>query len=49
LDALRSSVVLVQDLVLGDVDRPSSLATSLPKVAELLEDRIDTVVTNGVH
>jgi hypothetical protein len=37
LEALRTSAGLVRDLVLGDVDRPSSLAASLSMVAELLE------------
>jgi hypothetical protein len=48
-EAMWTSATLVQDLVLGDVDTPSSLAASLSMVAELLECRIDTMVTNGVH
>jgi hypothetical protein len=35
--------------VLGNADGLSSLAASLSMVAELLEGRIDTVSTNGVH
>jgi hypothetical protein len=37
LEALWSSIVWVQDLVLGDVDRSSLLATSMSVVAERLE------------
>jgi hypothetical protein len=33
---------------MGNVDIPSSLATSLSKVAELLKGRIDATATNGV-
>jgi hypothetical protein len=49
LEAMWTSATLVQDLVLGDVDTPSSLVASLSMVAELLECWIDTMVTNGVH
>jgi hypothetical protein len=49
LEALRSSTVRVQDLVLGDVDGSSSLVTSMPAVVERLEGQIDTVATNGVR
>jgi hypothetical protein len=38
----------IRDLVLGNVDGPSSLAVSLSLVEELLEGGIDTVATNGV-
>jgi hypothetical protein len=48
LEALWTSIALVRDLVLGNVDGPSSLAASLPMVAELLEGRIDTTATSGV-
>jgi hypothetical protein len=48
LEALRTSVVLVWDLVLGEVNVPSSLAVSLSMV-ESLKDRIDIATTNGVH
>jgi hypothetical protein len=37
LEASWTSVVRVQDLVLGSVDGPSSLAASMSTVAELLE------------
>jgi hypothetical protein len=37
LEALRSSVAQVQDLVLSNIDEPSSLAASLSMVVELLE------------
>jgi hypothetical protein len=43
------SVALVRDLVLGDIDEPSSLATSPPPVVEEVESRINTVATNGVR
>jgi hypothetical protein len=49
LEAMWTSATLVQDLVLGDVDTPSSLVASLSMVAKLLECWIDTMVTNGVH
>jgi hypothetical protein len=49
LEALWSSVVQVQDLVLGDVDGSSSLATSMSVVVERLEGRIDTVAINRVR
>jgi hypothetical protein len=35
--------------VLGSADGPSSLATSMSTVAELLERRIDAMAANGVH
>jgi hypothetical protein len=48
LEALWSSAALVQDLVLGDVDGPSSLVASLSMVVELFKSRIDTTTANGV-
>jgi hypothetical protein len=47
-EALRSSAAWVQDLVLGDVNRSSSLATSMSAVVEWLTSRIDTAAANGV-
>jgi hypothetical protein len=35
--------------VLGSADGPSSLATSMSTVAELLERWIDAMAANGVH
>jgi hypothetical protein len=49
LEALRASAAQVQDLVLGGVDGPSSLAASVSTTAELLEDRIDATTANGVR
>jgi hypothetical protein len=49
LEALWTSAALVRDMVLGDVDEPSSQATSLSTEAELLKGRIDTTTTNGVQ
>jgi hypothetical protein len=49
LEALRSSVAQVQDLVLGDVDVSSLLVTSMFAVAERLEGRIEATTANGVH
>jgi hypothetical protein len=49
LVALRSSVAWVQELVLGDVDMSSLLATSMSTVAERLEGQIDITAANGVH
>jgi hypothetical protein len=49
LEALRSSVVEVQELVLGDVNGTSSLVMSMFKVAEQLEGRIDATTANGIH
>jgi hypothetical protein len=48
LEPLQSSVVWVQDLVLGDVDGSSLLATSMSVVAEQLEGWIDAPTANGV-
>jgi hypothetical protein len=47
LEALRASAALVSDLVLGDTDGSSSLVTSLAKVAEEVENQINTAATNG--
>jgi hypothetical protein len=49
LEDLWTSTTLVRDLVLGDVDEPSSLVAALFMVAELFEGRIDTATANGVH
>jgi hypothetical protein len=49
LEALRSSAVGVQDLVLERDDETSSLVVSLPSVAELIEAHIDIAATNGVR
>jgi hypothetical protein len=48
LEALWTLAARIRDLVLGNVDGPSSLAVSLSLVEELLEGGIDTVATNGV-
>jgi hypothetical protein len=49
LGVQRTSAVRVRDLVLGNADMPSSLAAFLSMVVELLDSRIDTTTTNGVH
>jgi hypothetical protein len=49
LEALRTLVARVRDLVMGGVDESSSLAASMSVAAELLESRINTVAANGVH
>jgi hypothetical protein len=49
LEALQSPAVRVQDLVLERDDMTSSLAASVPSVAKLLENRIDTAAANWVH
>jgi hypothetical protein len=49
LEALLTSAARVRDQVLGNVDGPSLLATSMSMVAELLEGWIDTVAANGVR
>jgi hypothetical protein len=46
-EVLQTSATLVQDLVLGNVDIPSSLAMSLSMVAEEVEGRINTAAANG--
>jgi hypothetical protein len=48
LEALRTSAALVRDLVLGNIDGPSTLAVSLSMVVESFEDRINTMAANGV-
>jgi hypothetical protein len=47
LEALRTSAARVQDLVLDNIDGPSSLAMSLSMVAELLEGQINVTSANG--
>jgi hypothetical protein len=49
LEALRTSTALVQDLVLGDVDGPSSLAMSLSMVSEEVEGWTNIAAANGVR
>jgi hypothetical protein len=49
MEALQTSAVHFQDLVLGGADRPSSLAMSMPAAMELLEGWIDTVAANRVY
>jgi hypothetical protein len=49
LEALRTSVTRVRDLVLDRVDEPSSLATSLSRAVELLEGWVDAAAANGVY
>jgi hypothetical protein len=49
MDALWASATLVWDLVLGDIGESSSLAASLARVAEEVENRISTTVANGVR
>jgi hypothetical protein len=49
LEVLQTSVALVRDLVLGDVDIPSSLVMSLSMVVEEVESRINTAAANGVR
>jgi hypothetical protein len=48
-EALRSLVAQVHDLVLGNVDGLSLLATSMSTLAEWLVGRIDTATANGVR
>jgi hypothetical protein len=48
LEALRTSATLVRDLVLGNIDGPSTLAVYLSMVVESFEDRINTMAANGV-
>jgi hypothetical protein len=49
LEELWSLATHLQDMVMDNVDEPSSLAASLSTVVELLRDRIDTEVTSGVN
>jgi hypothetical protein len=48
LEGLWAFLALVWDLVLGDVDGPSSLVVSLSMVVDLFESQIDTATINGV-
>jgi hypothetical protein len=47
LEALWSLAAQVRDLVLGGADRPSSLATSMFTVMELLGNQIDVAAATG--
>jgi hypothetical protein len=49
LEALRTSAARVQDLVLDNIDGPSSLSVSLSIMAELLEVQIDATTANRVR
>jgi hypothetical protein len=49
LEALRASVALVRDLILGDIGRSSSLVASLPKAVKEVENRINMMANNGVQ
>jgi hypothetical protein len=49
LEALWASAALVRDSVLGDTGRSSSLAASLAKAVEDVENWINTATTNGVQ
>jgi hypothetical protein len=49
LEAPWASAARVRDLVLGDVDGPSSLAASVSMAVELLEGQIDAAAANRVH
>jgi hypothetical protein len=49
LKALQNSASRVWDLVLKESNETSSLAASLSVVADLIEDRVDDAVANGVH
>jgi hypothetical protein len=49
LKALQNSASRVWDLVLKESNETSSLAASLSLVADLIEDRVDDAVANGVH
>jgi hypothetical protein len=48
LEALWTSIMFVQDLVLGSAIKSSSLVASLAMVAEEVENRINTMTANGV-
>jgi hypothetical protein len=48
LEDLRSSVVWVQNLVLGDVSKLSLTVLSMAVVTEQLDDRIDAAAANRV-
>jgi hypothetical protein len=47
-EGLWAFLALVWDLVLGDVNGPSSLVVSLSMVVDLFESQIDTATINGV-
>jgi hypothetical protein len=47
LEALQTSTSRVRDLVLDNVDGPSSLAVAMSTAVELLEGQIDTTGANG--
>jgi hypothetical protein len=49
LEALWNSATRVWDLVLEQVDGPSSLAVSLSSAAELLKGRIDVATANRIR
>jgi hypothetical protein len=49
LEALWTMATRVRDMVLDNVDRPSSLAASMSMVVELLEGWIDVEAANGVR
>jgi hypothetical protein len=49
LVALQTLVALVWDMVLGNVDGPSSLAASLSMVAKLHNGQIHIVAANGAR
>jgi hypothetical protein len=49
LEALWTLATRVQDLVLDNIDGPSSLAASLSMVVELLKGRINAADANRVH
>jgi hypothetical protein len=49
LEAMRSLAAWIRDLVLDNADRPSSLATCLSMIVELLEGQVDVVAGNGVR
>jgi hypothetical protein len=49
LEALRTLVVWVRDMVLDRANESSSLAASMSMVAELFKGRFDAMTTNGVH
>jgi hypothetical protein len=49
LEALRTSVARVWDLVLGSADGLSSMVASMSTAGELLEGRIDAATTDGVY
>jgi hypothetical protein len=49
LDALWTSAMRVWDMVLDNVDGPSSLVASVSRAVDLLEGQIDAMAANGVH